>query len=274
MRGESTNQTTQAGDISTAAIHIGCSGWNYRHWRGAFYPEGLPARCWFEHYSKSFDTVEINASFYGVPAASTFDKWRNAAPPGFRYAVKANRFLTHVKKLREVAEETREFIERARGLGETLGPILYQLPPRWRLDRDRLGAFADLLPRDLDHVFEFREPSWMSAQALAFLDSLGLGFCTHDMMGMEVPRAATGRLAYIRFHGTSGKYIGRYDAGAIGDWAQWIVSQARAGRPVWAYFNNDIHAHAIDDAAALRGAVDQLLSTSVKAATAAPGPAS
>lgn len=259
LLGSVRGQTTKDALISIAPIRIGCSGWNYRHWRGAFYPDGLPARRWFEHYASVFDTVEINNSFYGLPTPETFAKWRGAAPDGFRYAVKANRFLTHVKKLGGVEPESADFVARARCLGGTLGPILYQLPPRWRFNRDRLVDFAAALPRDINHVFEFREPSWMEPKVLEMLDSLGLSFCTHDMQGMTVPQAATGPLAYIRFHGAGGKYWGRYGEEALASWAEWMVAEAAGGRPVWAYFNNDIHADAIWDALALRRLVDARL---------------
>ena len=237
-------------------IRIGCSGWNYRHWRGDFYPEGVPVKRWFAHYAEHFDTVEINASFYRLPTAETFGKWRDQAPPGFCYAVKAPRFITHMRKLKDCDESIEEFIGRARNLEPALGPILYQLPPRWRFDRERLESFLALLPCDLAHVFEFREPSWLADEVLALLDAAGVGFCTHDMPGLVTQRAATGRIAYVRFHGTAGKYVGRYSAEELAGWAEWMRGQEAAGRSVWAYFNNDIHAHAIADAKALR----QLLS--------------
>ena len=205
-----------------------------------------------------FDSVEINNSFYRVPEQSTFAKWRDQAPPGFRYAVKANRFLTHNKKLKDIGEPLGEFIARARALGATLGPILYQLPPRWRFNGERLREFAALLPRDLPHVLEFREPSWMEPDAMALLGELGLSFCTHDMIGMAVPRVATGSVAYVRFHGAGGKYWGRYDEQVLRGWAEWIVMEAAGGREVWAFFNNDIHADAIADALALATLVEDL----------------
>ena len=233
-------------------IRIGCSGWNYRHWRGLFYPEGLPVKRWFAHYAETFDTVEINASFYRLPAAETFAKWCDQAPPGFCYAVKAPRFITHMRKLKDCEPGMAEFLTRARHLQPALGPILYQLPPRWRFDRERLQSFLALLPKDLSHVFEFREPSWMTDEVLAILDAAGVGFCTHDFPGLATPSAATGRIAYIRFHGTGGKYWGRYSDDVLSEWADWMRAQDAAGRTVWAYFNNDIHGHAIEDAMALK----------------------
>ena len=149
----------------TGTIRIGCSGWNYRHWRGPFYPSELPTKGWFAFYARTFDTVEINASFYRMPKPETFARWRDQAPQGFRYAVKAHRFITHMKKLKDAEAPLALFIERARSLEERLGPILYQLPPRWKCNRERLELFLALLPRDLTHVFEFRDTSWMTEES-------------------------------------------------------------------------------------------------------------
>jgi uncharacterized protein YecE (DUF72 family) len=240
-------------------IRIGCSGWNYRHWRGPFYAEKLPQKAWFGHYAGTFGTVELNTSFYRLPTRETFAKWRDQAPPGFRYAVKAPRFITHMKKLLDCTDPVREFIERARNLGDTLGPLLYQLPPRLAFDRARTERFLDLLPPDLDHVLEFRETSWINEEVLALLDERAIGFCVHDMAGSVTPLWASGPLAYLRFHGGEGKYWGRYPDDRLLAAADWMVEQAQAGREVWAYFNNDIHAHAIDDALTLRAMVAQLV---------------
>jgi uncharacterized protein YecE (DUF72 family) len=232
-------------------IHIGCSGWVYRHWKGRFYPADLPQKGWFEHYAREFHTVEINASFYRVPLASTFDGWREKAPSGFRYAVKANRFLTHMKKLLDCETPLADFIALARKLGPTLGPILFQLPPSLHKDLPRLDAFLERLPNDLEYVVEFRHRSWYDDNVLALLDRHGAGFVSHDLMGLQSPRWASGHTAYIRFHGTSGKYRGRYSEPAMTDWAQWLVEQRAAGRSAWAYFNNDIGGDAIEDARTL-----------------------
>jgi uncharacterized protein YecE (DUF72 family) len=240
-------------------VHIGCSGWIYRHWRELFYPARLPQRLWFAHYSENFRTVELNTSFYHLPKAETFAKWRDQAPAGFRYAVKAPRFITHMKKLKDCAEPVEAFLGRARNLGPAIGPILYQLPPRWTLDRERLEAFIALLPADLTHVFEFREKSWLTGEVLALLDARGLSFCAHDMPGLATPRWAAGPIAYVRFHGGTGKYVGRYSDEALLGWTDWIVAQAKAGRDIWCYFNNDIHGHAIHDALTLRAMVAQAL---------------
>jgi uncharacterized protein YecE (DUF72 family) len=233
-------------------VRIGCSGWNYRHWRGRFYPEKMAAKNWFACYAQTFDTVEINNSFYRLPKPEIFEKWRDQAPAGFCYAVKASRYLTHYRRLKEPEEPLALLLGNARHLQPRLGPLLYQLPPRWELDRMRLEHFLDSLPSDLTHVLEFRDESWMTDEVLALLDAHGVGFCTHDMPGLAVPRRASGKAAYIRFHGGTGKYRGRYPDPVLQDWADWMAGQAKGGRDVWAYFNNDIDAAAIQDALTLR----------------------
>jgi len=238
-------------------IRIGCSGWNYKHWRGLFYPKGLPQRRWFEFYAEHFDTVEINNSFYRLPKAETFEKWRAQAPPGFCYAVKANRFLTQAKKLKDCAEPLARMMAPFRALDDRLGPILYQLPPRFRINLERLEEFLRMAPKDVANVFEFREKSWYTEEAFELLDRHGASLCVHDMPGSASERRAVGPVAYVRFHGCGGKYWGRYPDETLLGWADWIVEQARGGRPVWCYFNNDIDAHAIHDAQTLKAMVAQ-----------------
>src|SRR5690349_16434593 len=187
--------TMQGSTVSTmprGPIHIGCSGWVYRHWRGLLYPEGLPQKRWFERYSEEFDTVEINASFYRLPLASTFDGWREKAPDGFCYALKVNRFITHLKKLVGVEQALSEFVALARRMEHRLGPLLYQLPPSLKLDLDRLDAFLKLVPKDLANVFEFRNKDWYVPELYHLLDRYGASFCVHDMRGSQTERIATG----------------------------------------------------------------------------------
>jgi uncharacterized protein YecE (DUF72 family) len=233
-------------------IHIGCSGWNYAHWRGPFYPEQNRQEDWFAFYASVFDTVEINNTFYRLPSAETFDAWRDQAPDRFLYAVKANRYLTHLKKLKDAEAPLNQFIERARRLKKHLGPILYQLPPRWRLNRQRLESFLNLLPSDLAHIFEFRDQSWMVEEVFQMLKERNVSFCTHDMPGLEVPRRAVGPVAYVRLHGTQGKYRGGYTEPTLRSWLRWTREQADGGREVYVYFNNDIDAQAVRDAGLLK----------------------
>jgi len=229
----------------------------YRHWRGAFYPEKLPVKHWFRHYAEHFDTVEINNSFYRLPKPETLDTWRDQAPPGFCYALKANRYLTQMKRLLDCAGPMDRMMTVFRHLIPRLGPVLYQLPPTLGIDLDRLERFLELTPRDLRAVFEFRHKSWYVEATRALLDRHGAGFVVHDMPGSATPRWTSGPIAYVRFHGGKGKYWGRYDESALLDWADWIAEQTRHGREVWAYFNNDTEAAAINDALTLKAMVRQ-----------------
>jgi uncharacterized protein YecE (DUF72 family) len=251
-------QNKSVSQSGAAPIRIGCSGWNYKHWRERFYPKGLPARRWFEFYAEHFDTVEINNSFYRLPPPQTLDKWREQAPPGFCYAVKANRYITQAKKLLDPEEPLDRMMTAVRHLQDRLGPILYQLPPSLGLNLERLEQFLSVVPPDVVSVFEFRNPSWYVPQTYELLERYGVSFCTHDMPGSTSERIAVGRAAYVRFHGCGGKYWGRYPDDYLLDWAAWMLGQARSGRTVWAYFNNDIDAHAIQDAQTLKSMVGQL----------------
>jgi uncharacterized protein YecE (DUF72 family) len=234
------------------AIHVGCSGWAYKHWRGILYPQGLPQTRWFDRYAELFDTVEINNSFYRLPPPETFAKWRDQAPPGFCYAVKANRFITQSKKLLDCEEPMARMMAAAVCLGDRLGPLLYQLPPSLKINLERLESFLKIVPRDIANVFEFRDPSWYQAETYALLDRYRASFCVHDMAGSVSDRIAVGPVAYVRFHGGVGKYWGRYRDAALHSWAEWARDESRAGRSVWCYFNNDIHGHAIHDAQTLK----------------------
>ncbi len=231
---------------------IGTSGWVYRHWRDVFYPPDLPQSRWYDHYAQQFDTVEINYSFYRLPSEKTFDRWQAQAPAGFVYALKANRFLTHVKRLKDVAEPLERFLSRARRLGGHLGPILWQLPPRWRVDPARLETFAALLPTDMIHIFEFRDSGWFVQPVQEILERFGLGFCIFDMPGLACPAWLTSDVVYLRFHGAGQIYAGRYGWEGLSPWADRIRGWLAEGRTVYAYFNNDAFGHAVEDARALR----------------------
>jgi uncharacterized protein YecE (DUF72 family) len=232
--------------------HVGCSGWQYKHWRGDFYPSALPVSRWFEHYASVFDTVEINNSFYRLPEAATFAAWASRAPRGFVFAVKASRFLTHMKKLKDPEEPLDRFFTRARALGRHLGPVLYQLPPGWKCDLARLEQFLQTLPTGVRHVLEFREPTWYSLDVYALMERHGVAICLHDMPASATGRLRLGRFVYVRFHGASGRYDGSYPRGRLHDWAAWLAGQAAAGADVYAYFNNDVGGHAPRDAVTLR----------------------
>jgi uncharacterized protein YecE (DUF72 family) len=234
------------------AARVGCSGWQYKHWRGDFYAADLPLKRWFEYYSTIFDTVEINNSFYRLPEEQTFAGWAARAPRGFLFAVKASRFLTHMKKLKDPEEPVERFFSRARALRRHLGPVLYQLPPGWKLDRDRLEHFLHILPRDVRHVIEFREPSWYADDVLRLLERHRVSLCVHDMRGSATGRLRIGPVRYVRFHGASGRYNGSYPDDRLADWAEWIDAERARGIDVYAYFNNDVGGHAPRNALVLQ----------------------
>jgi uncharacterized protein YecE (DUF72 family) len=236
-------------------FRVGCSGWQYRHWRGDFYPASLPSTRWLEHYAATFDTVELNNSFYRLPDPETFERWRERTPDEFLFAAKASRFLTHMKKLKDPDEPLARFFGHAAGLGSRLGPVLYQLPPRWALDLERLRTFVEALPPGVRHAIEFRDPSWYADEALALLDAAGVALCLHDMPGSASPRVRVGSFAYVRFHGTE-RYGGAYGDEQLDDWAGWMRAEHAAGRDVFAYFNNDIGGHAPRDAQRLGRRLD------------------
>ena len=240
-------------------VRIGCSGWQYRHWREIFYPKGLPAGSWFAFYAEHFDTVEINSSFYHLPNSETFDKWRKQAPEGFCYALKANRFITQAKKLLDCEEPLRRMMNAVRHLQDRLGPILYQLPPSFALNLERLEAFIAILPKDVTSVFEFRNKSWYVPETYELLDRYGASLCIHDMPGSATERITVGPVSYVRLHGSEGRYCGRYSEEGLLSWADWIANQARRSASCWCYFNNDMFGHALDDAQTLRSMVRQML---------------
>jgi uncharacterized protein YecE (DUF72 family) len=243
---------TAARTFAARRIRIGCSGWQYNHWAPSFYPAGLPASRWFAHYALSFDTVEINNSFYRLPSPETFAQWREQAPSHFLYAVKASRFLTHMKKLKDPDDPLFRFFESAKELGPRLGPVLYQLPPRWPINVERFEIFLRTLPRGYRQVVEFREPSWYDERIFDLMRQHQVALCLHDMHGSATGRTLVGPFVYVRFHFGTKTYGGRYSDERLDDWAEFLADRARDGLHVFAYFNNDTGGHAPRDAVRLR----------------------
>jgi len=233
-------------------IRIGTSGWHYDDWKELFYPAQMAKHKWFEYYSKHFDTVEINNTFYQLPKEQTFENWHKQAPKNFLFTVKANRYITHIKRLKEPEDSLKRFFERVRLLKENLGPVLYQLPPNFHKDLDRLGTFMKYLPKKIIAVFEFRHESWFSEDTYKLLSGFNAAFCIHDLVGISTPRVITGDIIYIRFHGPTGKYQGNYSKSALQNWAKWIKDHIKGKKVVYAYFNNDIHAYAVNNAKQLK----------------------
>lgn len=232
------------------AFHIGTSGWSYSHWRGTFYPAKLPQARWLEFYTFQFATVELNNSFYHLPAETTWEGWRARTPPEFRFAVKVSRLITHLKKLRGVEEPLANFMERAMLLKEKLGPLLYQLPPSLHASPSLLEDFLRLLPPGLQHTFEFRHPSWFAEEVLVLLRRYGAGFCIYHMPEQTTPVVATAPWAYVRFHGTDRLYGGSYPEEELRGWAERI--RDLEVEDTYIYFNNDIHGFAVANAVTLK----------------------
>jgi len=233
-------------------IRIGTSGWHYEHWKGRFYPAKLSKSRWFEHYARHFDTVEINNTFYQLPKEVSVKRWHAQATTDFLYTVKASRYITHIKRLKEAAEPLETFFERINLLKEKLGPVLYQLPPSLQKDLDLLRDFVKLLPKKSTNVFEFRHKSWFCEDTFKLLDESGCSFCVHDMGDIETPRVVCSDIIYIRFHGPTGKYVGSYSKSALRDWANWIKTNEGKARAVYVYFNNDTNAYAVSNAKTLK----------------------
>jgi len=234
---------------------IGTSGWVYPHWRGRFYPEDLPERRWFAHYARFFDTVEINNTFYRLPDAGTVERWRAQSPAGFLYAVKASRYLTHIKRLKDIRPPLAQFLEIAGRLGDRLGPILVQLPESFACTAEHLGrlrAFCRALPPQPPFVLEFRHATWFSDEVYAVLREHGVNLCITSDPERPTDFQVTGAIVYVRFHGAGmPRYQGAYSDAELRAWARQIAALA-AGRTACIYFNNDYNAQAVSDALRLR----------------------
>jgi uncharacterized protein YecE (DUF72 family) len=235
---------------------IGTSGWSYGHWKGVFYPQELKTSKWLAFYIEHFKTVEINNTFYHLPTENAFEGWKAAAPEDFIYALKASRFITHMKRLKDAKEPLKLFLSRARILKKNLGPVLFQLPPRWGCNISRLGEFLRLLPGNLKFVFEFRDRSWFTEEVFGLLRKKGIALCIYSMPDFTSPVEVTAPFTYIRFHGTGTLYRGRYTLEELKNWARTIKGFSGKGLDVYAYFNNDAFANAVFNAKELREMVE------------------
>lgn len=223
---------------------IGTSGWSYSHWRGPFYPADLGHEFQLAYYAEHFDSVEINSTFYRLPERKLLKAWYDTVPGNFVFAVKASRFITHMKKLSTPANTARSFFRRIDVLGDKLGPVLFQLPPRWHCNRERLASFLASLSRDFHYSFEFRDSSWLTPAIYDLLARHGAALCFYELAGYRSPMVVTSTLIYIRLHGPDGPYQGRYDKRALGRWAKKIRAWSAEGRSVCCYFDNDQLAYA------------------------------
>jgi uncharacterized protein YecE (DUF72 family) len=231
-------------------VRIGCSGWSYPHWRGRFYPEKLPAREHFAFYTRHFDTVELNNSFYRQPPAERFDGWRDQAPAGFLFAVKGSRYVSHIKRLAVEQKSIDLVVEPALRLGPKLGPILFQLQSNFHLDLERLTRFVGMLPAKLRFTIEFRHDSWLVQPVFDLLSAHRIALCIPDHPKMPKRFEITSDFTYIRMHLPSEGLV--YGKRALQPWAERLVEWRRRQLDVFVYFNNDMEGHAINDAQALK----------------------
>ncbi|HET9075807.1 MAG TPA: DUF72 domain-containing protein [Acidimicrobiales bacterium] len=227
---------------------IGTSGWQYRDWKGLFYPRSLPQRSWLDHYLERFATVELNNSFYRLPPAETFRHWREATPEGFVFAVKASRYLTHIKRLADPAEPVTRLMERASELGDRLGPVLLQLPPNLRADPAALDETLKQFPRGVRVAVEVRHPSWCTDQVRGVLERRGAAWCMADGGPVRLPRWRTADWAYVRFHRGTGTPESCYTRSPLETWARHLAELCGPSRDIYCYFNNDAHGCAVRDA--------------------------
>jgi uncharacterized protein YecE (DUF72 family) len=223
-----------------ARCWIGTSGWSYRHWIEPFYPGGMTKGIdQLRFYAERFDTVEVNGTFYRLIEVDAFRRWREATPPGFLFACKGSRYLTHMKRLKDAGQGVGRFFERVEALEDKLGPIVFQLPGRFKPERERLAAFLEALPAGRRYAFEFRDPAWFQAEILEVLAKRNVALCLYEFAGQEAPLEVTADFVYIRLHGPEGPYQGSYSDDALRTWARRIGAWTKQGLDVYCYFDND-----------------------------------
>ncbi len=231
-------------------IYIGCSGWNYSHWQGVFYPEDVPKKKWLQFYATIFNTVEINATFYRQFKDSTYINWYNKVPQDFCYSVKMSKFITHIKRLTDVTDEVQRFITSASILKDRLGVILIQLPPSLTFDAVRVATFLSLLPGNYRYAIEARHNSWVCDSSFSLLQKYNIAWCISDTAGRyPYYEAITADFVYIRLHGSTRLYASNYSDNELSGWAEKIVGWDKT---IYCYFDNDFNAYAVYNAISLK----------------------
>lgn len=234
-----------------AKVLVGTSGWNYPHWRSIFYPPNLPERDWLTFYAQEFPVVEVNYSFYRLPKPSTYKRWGEQTPADFHFALKASRFITHIKRLKGVKKALSLFLENAESLGKKRGPILFQFPPSFRADLDRLEKFLELLPKDGQYAFEFRHSSWFGKDIYALLQNSNVALVAADTPRFPYVEVQTADFFYLRLHGHEVLYASKYRATQLKEYAKKIRSWQKRG-DVFVFFDNDARGFAVDNALELK----------------------
>jgi uncharacterized protein YecE (DUF72 family) len=234
-------------------VHIGTSGWHYDSWRGPFYPDDIPKQDWLACYAQTFPSTELNGVFYRTPTLDAVRGWYRRTPDDFVFAWKASKFITHWKRLSDRSRNSLALMEeRLSVLGKKAGPILFQLPPSFKADTDRLASFIKLLSRKRRYSFEFRHPSWYEPGVLRVLADANIALCISDHHDAPAPWERTADFLYVRGHGPGGGYKGHYTSNTLGKWAQQIKAWKRQRREVFVYFDNDQKSAAPKDAMRLK----------------------
>ncbi len=233
-------------------IYIGTSGFSYLHWKKRFYPKNLKAKDYLNYYQKYFSSVEINNTFYKLPSKTTILNWKNEASLNFIFSLKASRFITHIKRLKDPKKHTNFFLNRIKHLKPHLGPILFQIPPNWYLDIKRLEKFLIALDKNYKYAFEFRDKSWLITQVFSLLKKYKTALCIYDLESFQTPLEITANFVYIRLHGPKKAYIGSYSKKKLEKWAKIIKNFQKDKLDVYCYFNNDERAYAIKNALQLK----------------------
>lgn len=236
-------------------FYIGTSGWVYPHWREKFYPQEVAESEWLDFYARHLNCVELNRSFYRLPSRDNIREWRENTADNFQFAVKASRYITHMKKLKDPNKTLKSLLDVVDGLGDKLGPMLFQLPPHWSANPERLSQFLEAVPDELQVAFECRDRSWHSDEIMACLAAHKAAFCVYDLDGFTSPQVTTADFAYLRLHGPDEAYCGSYSMAQLREWADWLKQQPV--QRAFVFFDNDQEGHAVNNAVALGAMLNQ-----------------
>ncbi len=247
--------------MSDGNVYIGTSGWSYDHWKGTFYPEGVKKRDFLSCYAERLSSVEVNNTFYSMPSEKTLASWKKTVSRDFVFAVKASRYLTHMKKLKSPEDALAAFLNGISSLSARTHVVLFQLPPRWKPDVDRLRDFLYLLPDTYRYAFEFRDERWFTDTVYSLLNKKNAAFCIYDIDRRQSPREVTADFIYIRLHGPEDKYQGLYNKEDLEEWVGAINTWTQNGHDVYCYFDNDQNGYAVRNAIELSSLIQAGRST-------------
>lgn len=234
--------------MASSQVHIGTSGWSYNHWKENFYPKGLVSTGWLNYYTTVFSTVEVNTTFYHAPLATTTKKWAETVPKNFQFSIKASRYITHQKRLNNCQESLNFFYNSIEKLKPKAGPILFQLPPSFAINTERLKEFLELLTNDYRYTIEFRHTTWYTKDIYALLSKHKIALCITDLNGKLSPQEITTDFTYLRLHGPHKSYRGSYGPRSLRAWKKKIQRCIDSNVEVYCYFDNDEKGYAVTDA--------------------------